>query len=44
MSTLSKINLAGEWQFALDRSDQGITGQLFTKNLYEKKSVAGVHG
>jgi hypothetical protein len=37
----SKINLAGEWKFAADPSDKGISEQWFTKNLAETIQLPG---
>jgi beta-galactosidase len=35
------MSLAGEWRFALDRNDAGISGQWFDKNLPDKIQLPG---
>lgn len=37
----SKINLAGEWQFAVDATDKGILEQWFSKSLSETIQLPG---
>ena len=37
----SRINLAGEWKFAVDPSDKGISEQWFTKNVTETIQLPG---
>ncbi|MCX6309354.1 MAG: beta-galactosidase, partial [Bacteroidia bacterium] len=37
----SKINLAGEWQFATDPKDKGISEHWFSKNLAETVALPG---
>ena len=40
-SSTSTISLAGQWDFSLDRKDQGIAGKWYAKNLAEKISLPG---
>jgi beta-galactosidase len=36
------VSLAGEWRFALDRTDAGVTEKWFTKSLPDKIQLPGV--
>jgi hypothetical protein len=37
----STLSLAGEWDFSLDRNDEGISGKWYTKRLEQKISLPG---
>lgn len=37
-----KLDLAGEWQFALDNSDKGINEKWFEQNLKDKITLPGI--
>jgi len=42
ISAAETISLDGQWQFALDRSDAGITEHWFAKNLADKIRLPGI--